>query len=119
MGAAHTWDDCGYGEVCLQPWTCRAAIIMQPSLLFFFAPIRGTGFDRTFWRLPVLLVDDFADITPDLLRTAYVEAVYRAGDFEFERLKQSFWWSVIMNVSASGNIQVYSPTPFHYAVSLS
>ena len=29
---------------------------------------RGTGLDRSFHKLPVLLVDDFAMITPDLLR---------------------------------------------------
>ena len=53
------------------------------------------------WRLPVLLVDDFADVTPLLLRTAYVEAVYRAEghEFEFQRLTQSWWFSFIMRVA--------------------
>ena len=53
------------------------------------------------WRLPVLLVDDFAEITPILLRTAYIEAVYRAqeNEFEFQRLTQSFWYSFLMRVS--------------------
>ena len=53
------------------------------------------------WRLPALLVDDFADVTPALLRSAYVEALYRADDFEFERLTQTYWWNFIMNVSSS------------------
>ena len=66
---------------------------------------RGAGMDRTFWRLPVLLVDDFSQVTPELLRTAYVEAIYRARDFEFQRLRQSFWWSLIMNVSATRSIE--------------
>ena len=66
---------------------------------------RGYGFDRTFWRLPVLLVEDFMDVTPELLKVAYIEAIYRADDFEFERLKQSFWWSVIMNVSLTRSVQ--------------
>jgi hypothetical protein len=49
----------------------------------------------------VLLVDDFAEATPQLLRTAYVEAVYRAaaGQFEFQRLRQSYWYSFLMKVS--------------------
>ena len=34
---------------------------------------RSVGLDRTLWRLPTLLVDDFNDITPDLLHSAYVE----------------------------------------------
>lgn len=62
---------------------------------------RGVGFDRTLWRLPALLVDDFDDVNPELLRSAYVEAMYRAKEFEFERLTQSFWYSVIGNVSKS------------------
>lgn len=40
-------------------------------------------------------------ITPTLLRTAYIEAIYRAKEFEYHRLTQSFWYSVIANVSAS------------------
>ena len=39
---------------------------------------RGMGMDRTLYKLPVLLLDDFADLTESLLRTAYVEALYRA-----------------------------------------
>ena len=48
-----------------------------------------------------MLVEDFAEITTQLLRSAYVEAVYRTltKQFEFERLTQSFWWSVLNNVS--------------------
>ena len=55
------------------------------------------------WRLPALLVEDFDEVTPSLLRAAYVEALYRAeaGEFEFERLTQSFWWTFVMNVSTS------------------
>ncbi len=56
------------------------------------------------YRLPALLLEDFDEITPSLLRTAYVEALYRADDFEFERLTQSFWWSVIANVSVSQDV---------------
>ena len=88
----------GLGYDCFRTWellTMGTLVVTE----------RGYGFDRTFWRLPVLLVEDFMDITPDLLKTAYVEAVYRADDFEFERLKQSFWWSVIMNVSLTRSIQ--------------
>jgi hypothetical protein len=48
-------------------------------------------------------VEDFDEVTPALLRTAYVEALYRAnaGHFELERLTQSFWWTFVMNVSAT------------------
>ncbi len=53
------------------------------------------------WRLPALLVEDFDLVTPALLRSAYVEALYRAEEFEFERLTQSFWWTFVMNVSTT------------------
>ena len=66
---------------------------------------RGVGFDRTMYRLPALFVEDFDEITEDLLRTAYVEALYRAEDFEYKRLTQSFWYSVIANVSATMSVQ--------------
>jgi len=54
--------------------------------------------------LPALLVDDFDEVTPDLLRVAYVEALYRVNEFEFERLKQSFWFDFIMNVSSTKSL---------------
>lgn len=57
------------------------------------------------WRLPAVLVDDFDDVTPELLRSAYVEAMYYADQFEFERLHQSFWWDVLYNVSQAMNLE--------------
>ena len=36
---------------------------------------RGVGMDRTLWRLPALLVDDFDEINPELLHSAYVEVI--------------------------------------------
>lgn len=40
------------------------------------------------------------------MRSAYVEALYRleGGEFEFERLKQSFWLNIIQQVSVSKSI---------------
>jgi hypothetical protein len=52
-----------------------------------------------------LIVDDFDDVTADLLRSAYVEAMYRLKDFEFNRLTQSFWWSAIANISSMRTTQ--------------
>jgi len=65
---------------------------------------RGVGLDKTLWRLPALIVEDYDDVTPDLLRTAYVEALYRVDEFEFERLTQSWWWSFIANVSSTMSV---------------
>ncbi len=55
--------------------------------------------------MPALLLDDFDDINPHILRQAYVEAVYRADEFEYHRLTQSFWFSAILNVSRSKSVQ--------------
>ena len=50
---------------------------------------KSIGFDRMVYRMPCLTVEDFAVITPELLRDAYSEAVYRAEEFEYNRLTQS------------------------------
>ena len=50
-----------------------------------------------------MIVEDYDEVTPELLRTAYVEALYHAKDFEYHRLTQSFWWSFITNVSVARN----------------
>ena len=88
----------GLGYDCFRTWE----LLSMGSMVVLE---RGVGLDRTLWRLPALLVEDFYDITPQLLRSAYVEAIYRADEFEFERLTQSFWYSVIANVSYSKSLQ--------------
>lgn len=88
----------GLGYDCFRNWelmTLGTIVILE----------KGVGLDRTLWRLPALLVEDFDEVTPELLRVAYLEAVYRAKEFEFRRLTQSFWFSVIANVSASQSVQ--------------
>eukprot|EP01038_Epipyxis_sp_PR26KG_P010709 gene10709-14380_t len=64
---------------------------------------QNIGLDRTVWRLPVLIVEDYDMVTPELLRTAYIEAIYHADDFEYQRLTQRFWSNFIMNISISKN----------------
>jgi hypothetical protein len=73
------------------------------SLTLGLVPVleRGVGLDKTVWKLPVLLVDDYADINESLLRSAYVEALYHVDDFEFERLTQSWWYTLILETSTS------------------
>ena len=50
---------------------------------------KSVGFDRMLYRLPALLVEDFAMITTELLRDAYIEAAYQEDNFEYHRLSQS------------------------------
>ena len=67
------------------------------------------------FKLPVLLVEDFADINESMLRQAYVESLYIALDpcyddprqyrtpacmtFEMERITRSYWEELIWEAS--------------------
>ncbi len=60
----------------------------------------------------MLFVDDFAEVTPLLIRTAYVQALYYAREFEYERLTQSYWWDMILQASASqSNAEILQKFP--------
>lgn len=63
---------------------------------------KGVGLDKSLWRLPALLVEDFDEVTPELLHQAYLEAIYRVDEFEFERLTLNFWINFIYKVSKDG-----------------
>jgi len=66
---------------------------------------RGFGLDRTLYRLPALLVDDFAVITPFMIRQAYIEALYRADQWEYKRMTKQYWVDLIQDVSISGSLK--------------
>ena len=48
----------------------------------------------------VLILEDYAQISETLLRQAYIEAIYRANnnEWEFERLTQRWWHHLIYTV---------------------
>ena len=50
----------------------------------------------------MLLVDDFYDISSNMLHTAYIEAIYHADDFLYEKLTQQFWFDVLKKLSTVG-----------------
>jgi len=88
----------GLGYDCFRNWefmTMGTIVVLE----------KGVGLDKTMYRLPALFLEDFDQITPELLREAYLEALYRVNDFEFERLTQSFWYSVIANVSVTRSVE--------------
>ena len=66
---------------------------------------RGVGFDRSLYKLPVLLLDDFADLTMPMLMQAYVETMYRAlaDQWEFERITPRWWHSLLNEVAATNS----------------
>lgn len=65
---------------------------------------RGFGFERTLWKLPALFVDDYADLTADMIRLAYVEAIYRADEWEYDRLTRKHWQDLIFQSSVTENL---------------
>jgi len=87
----------GLGYDCFRNWelmTIGTIVVLE----------RGVGLERMMYRLPALFLEDFAELTPALLRQAYVEALYRADEFEYERLRQSWWFGFIGNVSATMSV---------------
>jgi hypothetical protein len=65
---------------------------------------RGLGLDRTFYRLPVLLLDDFYEISTFIVKQAYIEALYRVNDWDYDRITTRHWQRLISEVSFSGSI---------------
>ena len=50
-------------------------------------------------------MDDFSVLNEQMLREAYLEALYYYEEFEFERLKQSYWEDIIKTVSKTKSSQ--------------
>ena len=49
---------------------------------------RATGLDRSLYRLPVLMLDDFSQITPELIRQVRKHYATRKGLIERERERE-------------------------------
>ena len=60
---------------------------------------RGFGMDRTFHRLPVLLLDDYSNLTLPVLAQAYVEALYRADQWEYNRMTVKWYERLVYEVA--------------------
>jgi hypothetical protein len=67
---------------------------------------KSVGFDRMLYRLPALLVEDFSMITTEMLRNAYIEAVYQKDSFEYNRLTQSYWSELVFQTSVQGSVDL-------------
>jgi hypothetical protein len=76
------------------------------SLYFGCVPVieRSMGLDRTVYKLPVLLVDDYYYVTEQMLREAYVEALYRAHKWEYERITWQWYERLLYEVSYAQDI---------------
>ena len=48
-------------------------------------------------------MDDFAELTPALIQGAYVEALYRIDEWEYQRLTFAWWERLLYQTSVDGN----------------
>ena len=65
---------------------------------------KKVGLDRSLYKLPALLLDDFADATPEVIRQAYVEALYRADEWDYTRITERYWQRLLYNTSKTGSL---------------
>lgn len=64
----------------------------------------NAGFDRTYSNLPVLVVRNFSDVTPDLLNRAYPCFVENATKFQYVHLTEGYWLDLIAQAVVTGSI---------------
>jgi hypothetical protein len=73
------------------------------------------GFDRTFTSLPVLIVQRFDYLTPQLLELAYPCFLQHVHDFKFEMLREDYWVTLLQTAVLTGSIQhVQEHHPFRH-----
>lgn len=85
------------------------------TLLIGSIPIveSNAGFDRTYSNLPVLVVRNFGDVTPQLLRRAYPCFVRHAHLYNYRHLTESYWLDLVFTAVRTGsNAHVTRQHPF-------
>lgn len=76
-------------------------VLLMGSICVFES---SPGFDKTFAKLPVLIVRSYDDVTPELLEATYADFAARADElFDFRRLTKRYWWDLVFGVAASGS----------------
>lgn len=64
----------------------------------------NAGFDRTYSHLPVLVVRDFKELTPDFLNRVYPCFVKHAALFRYEHLTVTYWRELVVRAIVTGGI---------------
>ncbi len=73
------------------------------------------GFDRTYTSLPVLIVQDFRYLTPELLVRAYPCFINNAHEFKYEMLREDYWVTLFQTAVVTGSIHhVTENHPFRH-----
>ena len=73
--------------------------------------------DRTFAGLPVLLVDDYRDVTVPMLKDNYARIIGKAKQWDFTRLAPGYWAGLVRHVVETGSsdiVQRQHPIPVGY-----
>ena len=75
------------------------------TLLLGTIPIveSNLGFDRTYSRLPVLVVRNFSVVTPRLLYDAYPCFIKHANDWDFSVLTMQYWLGLLDHTISTGD----------------
>eukprot|EP01041_Mallomonas_annulata_P004936 gene4936-9853_t len=73
----------------------------------------NAGLDRTYSSLPVLVINDYSELTPELLQRAFPCFVKHAHEFKYEHLREEYWLNLLANVTRTGVLdQVDENHPF-------
>lgn len=77
------------------------------TLLLGAIPIveSNVGFDRTYANLPVLVVRNYTQLTPLLLRTAHRCFLRHAHRYSYEHLTEQYWLAAVQRAVHTGSIQ--------------
>eukprot|EP01032_Pedospumella_encystans_P012554 gene12554-14518_t len=62
------------------------------------------GLDRTYSNLPVLVVRNYSDLTPELLQRAYPCFLRHAHQYNYKHLTQSYWLNLIDVAIVTGKV---------------
>jgi len=65
----------------------------------------NAGFDRTYSNLPVLVVRNYSDLTPELLHRAYPCFVHNAHRYNYNHLTESYWLHLVDTAIETGSIE--------------
>jgi hypothetical protein len=91
-------------DLCLAALSFDFSLCLSPS----FSDYLCLSTSRLIPSSPqALVVDDFSYVTPDLVYSAYVEAVYRQDEWEYERLTLPFWKDLMRNASVAQSSDVF------------
>ena len=63
------------------------------------------GLDRAYSNLPVLVVRNFSDVTPEFLEKAYPCFCEHAEQFNYNLLKASYWYNLTHFTAHTGSLE--------------